>query len=217
MVFGFIMGDFSSTLQAAVLFSLLSGIVLKITLVLVNQKWASTYHHTMTFVLLPLITLAITKTIQGNIALSLGMIGALSIVRFRNPVKNPFELVMFFALITIGIGMGTKVEIGLLLTTVIVLVLVVVYYLEKIARKFNFGLFSISFDEGNYLNTLEIQTKEEIQEFSNNRYLIHFVFNKDSSEYLYRFAAPNKEDLNSIEELSRKNPAIVNIDLRLNN
>jgi len=211
------MGDFSSTLQAAVLFSLISGIALKVTLVLVNQKWASTYHHTMTFVLLPLITLAITKTIQGNIALSLGMIGALSIVRFRNPVKNPFELVMFFALITIGIGMGTKIEIGLILTIIIILVLVVVYYLEKIAKKMNFGLFSISFDEGNYLNTLEVQSKEEILEFSNNRYLIHFVFNKENSEYFYRFAAPSKEELNFIEQISKENSSVVNFDLRLNN
>ena len=41
--------------------------------------------------------------ISSSIALSLGMVGALSIVRFRTPVKNPIELVMYFLLITMGI------------------------------------------------------------------------------------------------------------------
>ena len=88
--------------------AMISGLSIRISLSLAKQKWASTYHHTMSYILLPLITLVITKVISGNIALSLGMIGALSIVRFRTPVKNPFELVIFFALITIGISMAVK-------------------------------------------------------------------------------------------------------------
>ena len=49
--------------------------------------------------MLPLITLVITKVISGNIALSLGMIGALSIVRFRNPVKDPRDVAFLFVTI----------------------------------------------------------------------------------------------------------------------
>jgi hypothetical protein len=81
-----------------VFLAMISGLSVRIALSLAKQKWASTYHHTMSYILLPLITLIITVVISGNIALSLGMIGALSIVRFRTPVKNPFELVIFFAL-----------------------------------------------------------------------------------------------------------------------
>ena len=75
------------------------GLILNIALQKINQDWVTTFHHRMSFILLPVITLTITTVISGNIALSLGMIGALSIVRFRNPVKNPFELVLYFALI----------------------------------------------------------------------------------------------------------------------
>ena len=78
----------------------------------------------MSYILLPVITLVITKVISGNLALSLGMIGALSIVRFRNPVKNPFELVMFFALITIGISMAVNWKWGILLTVVILIIII---------------------------------------------------------------------------------------------
>ena len=52
-----------------------------------GQHWVRTFSHTATLLVLPIITFVITKVISGNIALSLGMVGALSIVRFRNPVK----------------------------------------------------------------------------------------------------------------------------------
>ena len=84
------------------------GYLLRYALTLAKQKWVTTYHQTLTFCLLPPITSIITTLISSNIALSLGMIGALSIVRFRTPVKSPLELVMFFALITIGIGVAVN-------------------------------------------------------------------------------------------------------------
>ena len=88
----------NQNLFLAIVLAMISGLSIRVMLSLVKQRWVSTYHHTMSYILLPLITLIVTKVISGNIALSLGMIGALSIVRFRNPVKNPFELVMFFKL-----------------------------------------------------------------------------------------------------------------------
>ena len=80
----------------ALFFAMMSGLSIRIILSLVKQKWASTYHHTMSYILLPAITFVITTVISGNIALSLGMIGALSIVRFRTPVKNPFRISHIF-------------------------------------------------------------------------------------------------------------------------
>ena len=95
--------------------SILCGVGIRFSLGLAKQRWAMTYHHTMSYALLPPVTMVITTLISGNIALSLGMIGALSIVRFRNPVKNPFELVIFFALITIGIGIAVEAKLGVLM------------------------------------------------------------------------------------------------------
>ena len=117
----------NSVIFLGVFLAMISGLSVRIALSLAKQKWASTYHHTMSYTLLPLITLVITKVISGNIALSLGMIGALSIVRFRNPVKNPFELVIFFALITIGISMAVNVKYGVLLATTIDVVILLSY------------------------------------------------------------------------------------------
>ncbi|WP_440644131.1 DUF4956 domain-containing protein, partial [Candidatus Pelagibacter sp. HIMB123] len=104
----------------AIALLIISGIIMRFSLTLTGQAWAKTYQQTMGFVILPVITYVITKTITGNIALSLGMIGAMSIVRFRNPVKSPLELIMYFALITIGIAASVRTKWAILLVLVIV-------------------------------------------------------------------------------------------------
>ena len=86
------------------LFSGLSGLYLRFLIHFINsENWVKTYSQFSTFVFLPLTGYVITSAISNNIALSLGMVGALSIVRFRTPVKNPSELIMYFILITLGI------------------------------------------------------------------------------------------------------------------
>ena len=103
---------------------ILSGLFLKYVMMYSRQKWVETFHSTITFLTLPLITFVITKVISNNIALSLGMVGALSIVRFRNPVKNSLELVIYFALITIGISNSVNLKWGIVLTSVILLIII---------------------------------------------------------------------------------------------
>ena len=102
-----------------------SGILLRFSLTYTGQAWAQSHAQTDTFMLLPIITYIITKTISGNIALSLGMIGALSSVRFRHPVKSALELVIYF-LITIGIAASvrTKWAIQLIVCTIIIILIV---------------------------------------------------------------------------------------------
>ena len=69
---------------------------IRFILVKSGQGWIKTKSHTATLTILPLVTFVITKVISGNIALSLGMVGALSIVRFRNPARSPLELTVYF-------------------------------------------------------------------------------------------------------------------------
>ena len=59
------------------IFLLLGGFIIRQSLVIVGQRWANTYHHLGTYLLLPNIALLITSVIKDDIALSLGMIGAL--------------------------------------------------------------------------------------------------------------------------------------------
>jgi len=58
------------------------------------------------FVLLTLIIVIIITVVKSSIALSLGLVGALSIVRFRTPIKDPEELIFLFICIAIGLALG---------------------------------------------------------------------------------------------------------------
>lgn len=58
---------------------------------------------------LPVITAGIVLAMQSSIVISLGMVGALSIVRFRNAVKNTMDLVFLFWAISMGIIVGAGV------------------------------------------------------------------------------------------------------------
>ena len=82
----------------------------------------------ISLVTIAIITAAIIITIQSNIVVSLGMVGALSIVRFRTAVKDPLDLVFLFWSISIGIICGAGFALiaiiaSLVLTVVILLLL----------------------------------------------------------------------------------------------
>jgi hypothetical protein len=55
-----------------------------------------------------LIVCLIISIVKSSLALSLGLVGALSIVRFRTPIKEPEELVYLFMAIAIGLGLGAN-------------------------------------------------------------------------------------------------------------
>lgn len=57
---------------------------------------------------MPIVTAAIVLAMQSSIVISLGMVGALSIVRFRNAVKDPMDLLYLFWSIGIGIICGAR-------------------------------------------------------------------------------------------------------------
>ncbi len=58
------------------------------------------------FMLLATTTMIIISVVKSSLALSLGLVGALSIVRFRSAIKDPEELAYLFLTIAIGLGMG---------------------------------------------------------------------------------------------------------------
>ena len=62
----------------------------------------------MTLAMLTLITTPVVMCISSNVALSMGMVGALSIVRFRTAVKDPMDTAYMFWALTMGILLGAK-------------------------------------------------------------------------------------------------------------
>lgn len=109
------------------LFSLLLGLYIYLVYRFLTKKTFYSKSFNISLVLMAVITAAIILTVQSSVVISLGMVGALSIVRFRTAVKDPMDLVFLFWSISVGIICGAGLsEIALILslvTTAVILVL----------------------------------------------------------------------------------------------
>jgi hypothetical protein len=193
---------------------LLGGYFIRLSLISAGQMWAKSYSQTISFLILPIITCIITKTIYGNIALSLGMIGALSIVRFRHPVKSALELIIYFDLITIGIAASVKINYAIILIALTILVIIGVKYLQKFFKnKIHKNFYNISFNEGIDLNQIEIITKEKIDILDVHENLKSLVIDEELNEIIYRLAFEDKKKLNDLKNDLEGNRNIKKIDV----
>ena len=79
------------------------------------------------FVILGVTTCIVIMIVKSSLALSLGLVGALSIVRFRAAIKEPEELVYLFLIIAIGLGCGANQLIITVVGIVFALILIMIY------------------------------------------------------------------------------------------
>lgn len=78
------------------------------------------------FIIIALTTMFIITVVKSSLALSLGLIGALSIIRFRTAIKDPEELAFLFITIAIGLGLGADQRVISVIAVVAVLGVIVV-------------------------------------------------------------------------------------------
>lgn len=104
--------EFTGTISIEkIIFSLITAFLIGIFITIIYKKTYTGVVYSKSFalciILLAMITALIIRTINSNLALSLGMVGALSIVRFRTAVKDPIDTGFMFWGITAGIMSGT--------------------------------------------------------------------------------------------------------------
>lgn len=90
----------------------------------INKNSFYNKNFNMSLVALAIVTAAVILTIQSSIVVSLGMVGALSIVRFRTAIKDPMDLVFLFWSITVGIICGAGHAIIAIIASAIITVVV---------------------------------------------------------------------------------------------
>lgn len=142
--------QFKSIVPTDLFISLGLGFVVGLVIALVYRK---TYRgvlyspsFTLTLVMLTLITTPVVMCIKSDIALSMGMVGALSIVRFRTAVKDPMDTAYMFWSLTMGILLGA----GLHLVAIIVVLCISVLMFLLTFLKFtspNAYLLVLHYDE----------------------------------------------------------------------
>ena len=184
----------------SIIIMLISGYAIRYALIFSGQMWAKSFAQTVSFFILPIITFVITKTIYGNIALSLGMIGALSIVRFRHPVKSALELIIYFDLITIGIAASVKNNYAIILSILTVVILIALKVFNNIQKKNNNkSFYNISFNEGLELNQIEIISSKKIDLIENNNNLKSVLNDNENKDYVYRLVFEDKIELQNFK------------------
>ena len=191
------------------------GIGLRITLLLFGQTWIQTKAHTTTILVLPIITYVITNVISGNIALSLGMVGALSIVRFRHPVRSPLELSVYFGAITMGIAASVSLMWLIFLVFAIAMAISTLILMNKASITFfSVPFFNASFSEGNSLSSISITSKEQIESLHDHQLLQSKVVSNADGTIVYHLASNNFNLLKEIEKDAQGNYNLISSELR---
>ena len=123
---GFTGGDISTgriaaTLAVTALIALYIFVIYRV----VTRKTFYSKTFNISLVALAVVTSAIILAMQSNLVISLGMVGALSIIRFRTAIKDPMDLVFLFWSISIGIICGAGLyEIALLASLLVTVVVI---------------------------------------------------------------------------------------------
>lgn len=128
-----------STVMVSILTTALLAMYIFAVYKRLNKNSFYNRNFNLALVALAVITAAIILTIQSNIVVSLGMVGALSIIRFRTAIKDPLDLVFMFWSISVGIICGA----GFVLIAIaasFVLTLIIMYFVTAPQRKGNMVL-----------------------------------------------------------------------------
>lgn len=170
------------------------------------------YNYNVALVAMCLITSLVIMTISSNVILSLGMVGALSIVRFRTAVKDPMDIVFMFWSIAAGIASGAGIYpisvFGSLLIGLILVILfkrssndcvylLIIHYHESandgvrhaLNRLKKYTIKSKTVSNGNVELTLEVKLKSDNTAFVNRISSIEGVIDAALVSYNREYAA----------------------------
>jgi hypothetical protein len=145
------------------------------------------------FILIGMTTMLIISVVKSSLALSLGLVGALSIVRFRAAIKEPEELAYLFLVISIGLGFGADQRlISLLAFAVIAVVVILKRHFERASEVQHLHL-TVSTSEPNGLGLSAIVSV--LEKHVSNLAVSRFDESKDSLEGSFRLDLPGYAQL----------------------
>jgi hypothetical protein len=113
------------------IFNFFIGFIISQVIAMHFKRFGSTlssraeFSQVLPFILMT--TLLVIMIVKSSLALSLGLVGALSIVRFRTPIKEPEELAYLFLAIAAGLGLGANQVLETVISVGLILIGVTVY------------------------------------------------------------------------------------------
>jgi len=196
----------------ALLLSLILSYLVKLTYMKVGRALNDKNYFSDTFIPLAIITTLVITVIKFSLALSLGLVGALSIVRFRAAIKEPEELVYLFFIISIGLANGAN---QFLLSIFATIIIVGFLYIRNVYQNKNRNNHQFNSD-ANILNIIILDNNKKnidsiIKGINNNfKYLKLKSANieKDKSSYVFWYdIEENKSEvfLSNIKKICDEN------------
>ena len=191
------------------------GIVLSIILRWHFRKFGSTLSNrdefAQVFPLVLLTTILIISVVKSSLALSLGLVGALSIVRFRTPIKEPEELAYLFITIAAGLGLGADQTVPTVVSVLVILgAMLLLKWTRKDSSARNLYLnidcqFEGDFRSGNCIEMLNKVIGEHVVSSDLRR----FDIRQEGLEAVYLLDIEGPERLNTlIDSLHKSFPSI---------
>ena len=132
-------------------FNLIIVVVLTYLIKLIYNKYSQSLsnkdYFSKNFVVLGITTCLVITIVKSSLALSLGLVGALSIVRFRAAIKEPEELIYLFLVISTGLGLGAnQVKITVLGVGVALIIIIIFSFISnKKIKNLHLNIFQLSF------------------------------------------------------------------------
>ena len=185
---------------AAMFSSLVCGIIIYLVYRFCYRGVVYSDNFNILLVMITSITGFIIMTISSNVVLSLGMVGALSIVRFRTAIKDPLDIGFLFWAIASGITAGAGLYFVAVLGTVIIAVIYIVFSLMKKQKK-NY-LLIVHYDESAEQNVnavlggMKYRLKNKTQSGSGVELTIEIKVKNNDTTQLSRFKGI--ENVNSV-------------------
>jgi len=149
------------------------------------------------FLLLGLTTMLIILIVKSSIILSLGLVGALSIVRFRAAIKEPEELAFVFFVIAIGLGFGAGLRYITIFASCIVILLYWTRHFFSVDDNIRNLLITVSGSTGN--NT-EYKVFEIISKYNKSYYLKRLDQEESNYEVSYHIETFNAQNLSKCKQ-----------------
>lgn len=144
-------GVFDQYNISSILVALVAALALGILIFLVYRRFYTGVIYSRTFAVtlvgMTVLTCMVTLAISTNVVISLGMVGALSIVRFRTAVKDPMDLLYLFWAITTGITSGAGMYVLALIAAAIMILMIILFYSRQQRGKIYIAVIHYSGDE----------------------------------------------------------------------
>ena len=177
------------TVGMGLIFGLVVGLIIAFVYKRCYRGVLYSPNFAITLIMMTLVTTPVVMCIGSNIALSMGMVGALSIVRFRTAVKDPLDTAYMFWALTMGILLGAEqFVIALVVVAAIAVILFLINLLQFSSP--NAYLLVLHYDED-----AEYDINQQLRRSVKHRRLRSKTVTRSGAEMTYEVRLDNKQDL----------------------